>query len=397
MIDYLKLIGRQHELFESDYLAYFEELSYHVKSAKILVIGGAGSIGRSVVNELFKLKPSILHVVDISENGLVELVRGLRSTIGYSDGEFKTFAIDCGSQEFKAMMSVKELRYDYIFNFSALKHVRGERDPFTLMRMVRVNIFNSINILKLPASNNVKKYFCVSTDKAANPVNLMGASKRIMENFLIRESERCKISMARFANVAFSDGSLLDGFSRRITSVQPLSAPLDVKRYFVTFRESAILCMMSAFFGKNREIYFPKLSQDKHLIGFDEIAYRYLENIGYEPLICSSEEEARISIKESISNGKWPCYFFESDTTGEKACEEFYTSNEIINLTKYTEIGLISLAPNYDSIALDEFTKNIKDCLKRKTWTKLDLTEAFCKILPDLNYVDSGKYLDDKM
>jgi FlaA1/EpsC-like NDP-sugar epimerase len=397
LINYLKLIGRERDLFNVDYSDHFLELSILVRSSRILVIGGAGSIGRSVVYEMFKLKPSLLHVVDISENGLVELVRGLRSTLGYIEGEFKTFAIDCGGKEFMALMSEKNTRYDYVFNFSALKHVRGERDPYTLMRMVQVNILNSIAVLEMPACRNLKNYFCVSTDKAANPVNLMGASKRIMEKFLIRESRKHSISMARFANVAFSDGSLLDSFSRRISNLQPLSAPIDVERYFVTFRESAILCLMAGFLGKNREIYFPKLSEEKHLIGFKDIAFRYLESIGYEPHICSSEEEARSSIKDCLARRQWPCYFFQSDTTGEKSFEEFYTDSEAVNFNKYHEIGLISLEKKYDQSVLDEFVITINDLLERGSWNKYDLTNTFYKVLPDLNYFDSGKYLDEKM
>jgi FlaA1/EpsC-like NDP-sugar epimerase len=397
LIDYLKLIGRERELFNADYGAHLLELSNLVRLSKILVIGGAGSIGRSVVYEMFKLNPSVLHVVDINENGLVELVRGLRSTLGYIEGEFKTFAIDCGGNEFMALMSEKNIRYDYVFNFSAMKHVRGERDPYTLMRMVRVNILNSIAVLKMPACQNLKNYFCVSTDKAANPVNLMGASKRIMEKFLIKESSERSISMARFANVAFSDGSLLDGFSRRISNCQPLSAPIDVERYFVTFRESAILCLMSGFLGQNREIYFPKLSEEKHLIGFKEIAFRYLESIGYKPHICSSEEEARSSIKDCLTRRQWPCYFFQSDTTGEKSFEEFYTASEVVNFSKYHEIGLIYLDQKYNESVLNEFITTIHDLLKRGSWSKYDLTNTFYKVLPDLNYYDSGKYLDEKM
>ena len=240
----LSLIGRESELFNEDIADNSSQLKSLLKNSKFLVIGGSGSIGQAVTNEIFKRDPKALHVVDISENNMVELVRDLRSTIGYGSGEFKTFAVDCGSIEFEALMH-REGPYDYIFNLSALKHVRSEKDPFTLMRMIIVNIFNTLKTAQIARETGTKKYFCVSTDKAANPVNMMGASKRIMEMFLMRESITQDISMARFANVAFSDGSLLHGFNQRFTKKQPFSAPNDVRRYFVTPQESGELCLLS--------------------------------------------------------------------------------------------------------------------------------------------------------
>jgi FlaA1/EpsC-like NDP-sugar epimerase len=240
----LNIIGRDKELFSSDIESYQIKLLDTVSNSRFLVIGGAGSIGQAVTKEIFKRGPATLHVVDISENNMVELVRDIRSTIGYGEGEFRTFAIDCGGGEFEALVST-EGPYDYVFNLSALKHVRSESDPYTLMRMIMVNIFNTIKTLRLAKKMGATKYFCVSTDKAANPVNMMGASKRIMEMFLMRESLTQEISMARFANVAFSDGSLLHGFNQRFAKKQPFSAPNDVRRYFVTPQESGELCLLS--------------------------------------------------------------------------------------------------------------------------------------------------------
>jgi FlaA1/EpsC-like NDP-sugar epimerase len=317
----LEVIGRTNELFGSDIQTFSGELNDTVSKSKFLIIGGAGSIGQAVTREIFKRDPEVIHVVDISENNMVELVRDLRSTLGYGSGEFRTFAIDCGSVEFEALMT-EEGPYDYVFNLSALKHVRSEKDPYTLMRMIMVNVFNTIKTLRLAKKMNAKKYFCVSTDKAANPVNMMGASKRIMEMFLMRESLTQDISMARFANVAFSDGSLLHGFNQRIAKKQPFSAPNDVRRYFVTAQESGELCLLSGLLGNNRDIFFPKLSEHLHLITFSEIAVRYLRERGYEPYECESEEEARDRADELIANKQWPCYFFNSDTTGEKDFEE---------------------------------------------------------------------------
>ena len=249
----LDMIGRSEELFSSDLLRLNGELSDLVRGARFLVIGGAGSIGQAVTREIFQRDPLALHVVDLSENNMVELVRTIRSSIGYGSGDFRTFSIDCGSSEFDALVSSNK-DYDYILNLSALKHVRSEKDPYTLMRMVQVNILNAINTARSALKCNAKKYFCVSTDKAANPVNMMGASKRIMELFLMRESLSQPISMARFANVAFSDGSLLHGFRQRIANRQPISSPNDVRRYFISPQESGELCLLSCLMGGNRDI-----------------------------------------------------------------------------------------------------------------------------------------------
>ncbi len=239
MIDpVLKLIGRNTELFEDDIKTFDSDLKLMVQNSKFLVIGGAGSIGQAVVKEIFKRNPQVLHVVDISENNLVELVRDIRSSLGYIDGDFRTYALDCASSEYEALIKNRKYPYDYILNLSALKHVRSEKDPYTLMRLIRVNIFNADALAKQAIEQKSKKYFCVSTDKAANPVNMMGASKRIMEMFMMKRSLDTKISMARFANVAFSDGSLLHGFNQRMQKKQPIAAPQDVKRYFVTPKES---------------------------------------------------------------------------------------------------------------------------------------------------------------
>lgn len=250
----LNLIGRTEALFSRDISNYEVQLKEKIATSKFLVIGGAGSIGQAVTKEIFKRNPLKLHVVDISENNLVELVRDLRSEFGYTDGEFATFALDIGSVEYDAFINF-DGNYDYVLNLSALKHVRSEKDPFTLMRMIDVNIFNTEKTIKQSFEKGVKKYFCVSTDKAANPVNMMGASKKIMEYYLMKYSSQITISTARFANVAFSDGSLLHGFNQRILKKQPIVAPNDIKRYFVTPQESGELCLMSCLFGENRDIF----------------------------------------------------------------------------------------------------------------------------------------------
>ena len=392
----LSLIGRNSELFEDDIKIHGKELNDIISSSSFLVIGGAGSIGQAVTKEIFKRNPKKLHVVDISENNMVELVRDIRSSLGYIDGEFATFALDIGSIEYDAFIK-SDGKYDYVLNLSALKHVRSEKDPFTLMRMVEVNIFNTDKTLKQSIENNTKKYFCVSTDKAANPVNMMGASKRIMEMFAMRRSLEIKVSMARFANVAFSDGSLLYGFEQRIKKGQPITAPKDVKRYFVTPKESGELCLMSCIFGENRDIFFPKLSEKLHLITFSDITIKYLQNLGYEPYICESEEEARALAKTLPKQGKWPCYFFLSDTTGEKEFEEFFTDKEVLDLNRFQNIGIIKNKPIFNEKKLNEFEKNVKEMLNSLKWTKEDILREFLKLIPDFRHKETGKYLDERM
>jgi len=392
----LDLIGRDSELFEDDIQKHDSELRRIVLSSSFLVMGGAGSIGQAVVKEIFKRNPKKLHVVDISENNMVELVRDIRSSIGYIDGEFATFALDIGSIEYDAFIKA-DGKYDYVLNLSALKHVRSEKDPFTLMRMIEVNIENTDKTVKQSFENGSKKYFCVSTDKAANPVNMMGASKRIMEMFLMRRSLEMPISTARFANVAFSDGSLLHGFNQRIQKRQPLSAPNDVKRYFVTPKESGELCLMSCLLGENRDIFFPKLSEKLHLITFADIAVKYLEKLGYEPYLCESEEEARELSKTLPDEGKWPCYFFSSDTTGEKDFEEFFTIDETLDMSRFENLGIIKNEANFDNKKLKHFTKIISTCKEKREWTKEEIVELFFEMIPDFGHKETGKYLDGRM
>jgi FlaA1/EpsC-like NDP-sugar epimerase len=360
------------------------------------VLGGAGSIGSAVVKEIFARNPQKLHVVDISENNLAELVRDIRSTFGYIDGDFATFALDIGSIEYDAFIS-QDGKYDYVLNLSALKHVRSEKDPFTLMRMIDVNIFNTDKTIAQAIQKRTKKYFCVSTDKAANPVNMMGASKRIMEMFLMRRSKYIKISTARFANVAFSDGSLLHSFNMRLQKQQPIVAPSDVKRYFVTPKESGELCLMSALFGENRDIFFPKLDEKMHLVSFADIAVKYLKAQGYEPYLCKSEEEARSLVHTLPKEGKYPCLFTTSDTTGEKDFEEFYTDDELLDMNKFQTMGIIKNEPIYDDAKLNAFTKAIKNFKTVRKWTKEDLVNEFFKLIPNFEYEDKKKYLDGKM
>ena len=392
----LKLIGRNKLLLTNDIKAYSEKLKVIISNSTFLVIGGAGSIGQAVVKEIFKRNPIKIHVVDINENNLTELARDIRSSLGYIKGDFKTFALDVGSLEYDAFIK-NDGKYDYVLNLSALKHVRSEEDPFTLMRMIDVNIFNTDKTIRQSIENGAKKYFCVSTDKAANPINMMGASKRIMEMFLMRRSLDINISTARFANVAFSDGSLLHGFNQRIDKRQPIAAPNDIKRYFVTPQESGEICLMSCIFGKNRDIFFPKLSEALHLISFSDIAVKYLKDRGYEAHICSSEDEARELIKILPQQGKWPCLFTKSDTTGEKDYEEFYTDKEVLDMDRFDNLGVIINNPKFDENQLNNFEEAITQLKSCMIWDKKSILDEFFKMLPQFEYYDNGKYLDGKM
>ncbi len=396
MSNILSLIGRSQELFVNDISAHNEQLKSIVSSSSFLVLGGAGSIGQAVTKEIFKRNPKKLHVVDISENNMVELVRDIRSSFGYISGDFQTFALDIGSVEYDAFIKA-DGKYDYVLNLSALKHVRSEKDPFTLMRMIDVNVFNTDKTIQQSVENGSKKYFCVSTDKAANPVNMMGASKRIMEMFLMRRSEEIAISTARFANVAFSDGSLLHGFNQRIQKRQPIVAPNDIKRYFVTPQESGELCLMSCIFGENRDIFFPKLSEALHLITFADIAVKYLQQLGYEPFLCKSEDEARELAETLPALGKWPCLFTSSDTTGEKDFEEFFTDKETLDMARFENLGVIKNEPVYQQDLLNLFEKSIADYKKEKSWSKEQIVELFHQMIPGFGHKETGKYLDSKM
>jgi FlaA1/EpsC-like NDP-sugar epimerase len=392
----LELLGRTAPLFDVDVSLHEKELSSLVTASRFLVIGGAGSIGQAVTREIFKRRPKALDVVDISENNMVELVRDIRSTLGYIDGQFRTFAIDCGGREFDALMRAGS-GYDYVLNLSALKHVRSEKDPFTLMRLVEVNVLNTVKTIEQAAERGARKYFCVSTDKAANPVNMMGASKRIMEMFLMRASRSLPISTARFANVAFSDGSLLHGFNQRFAKRQPISAPNDVRRYFVTPQESGELSLMSCLLGDNRDIFFPKLSEQLDLTRFSDIAVRYLAHLGFEAHECASEDEARGRSAELISQKKWPCYFFASDTTGEKDFEEFYTGAETLDMSRFNGIGIVKNEPTVDTERLEYFTRTISTIRGRPVWDKPEIVDLFNEMIPGFAHKETGKYLDGRM
>jgi len=394
--DALSLIGRREPLFVDDIKEHEQTLNAMVRRSRFLVVGAAGTIGQAVCREIFRRDPLALHAVDISENNLVELVRSIRSSSGYISGDFQTYSLDCGSELFATFLAAQD-GYDVVLNLSALKHVRSEQNPYTLMRLIQTNVTNASRLAGLARDAGVSRFFCVSTDKAAEPANMMGASKRIMELFLSRESLTLPVVMARFANVAFSDGSLLYGFNQRFLQRQPLSAPNDVKRYFMTSQEAGELCLLASLLGASSEILFPKYSECWKSIRFSDIAQRYLLARGYEPHLCLSEEEARSEARSLIAKGRWPVYFFSTDTTGEKTEEQFYTDDEEVDLTRFLNVGVIKQKMTFDPRALDQFSSGLNRLLERRSWSKADLVALFEATLPNFNHLSKDRYLDERM
>lgn len=395
----LDLIGRKAPLFVKDFEKSQPAMQSFFKDSRILVVGGAGSIGQEVVKLLARYDLAALHVVDISENNLTELTRDFRSSIGYIEGETRFLPLNANHHAFDAYLAA-QVPFDIVLNFSALKHVRSEKDPWSLMRMVETNVVIAKKLLDYADKVTAKKYFCVSTDKAQNPANLMGASKRVMECFLSNGAHRkgkTPVSTARFANVAFSDGSLLYGFKRRLEKLQPLSAPSDIRRYFVSGEEAGKLCMLSIAMGNDQEIFFPRLDEQKETESFANVARKFLKSLNIEPLECETEDEARSAVPSARDEGKWPCLFFKSDTTGEKPMEEFFAENDDIDWTRFDDMGVIKGIPTASLETLQLFETRLAQMQQSGQWEKLALTTAIEEVLPGFSHEDKGKYLDDKM
>lgn len=399
MTDFCRTIERSPLLFHQDLSCCNSDLTEIIQGSRFLIVGGAGSIGQAVVKQLLQRKPLALHVIDLSENNLAELVRDIRSSnvkTVHESKEFRTFALDVNSDEFDYFIEVHN-NYDYIFNLAALKHVRSEKDPYTLMRMLQVNVLLAGKLAKIAAAMGVRKYFSVSSDKASNPVNIMGASKRIMEMMLYKQKDRVPVVSARFANVAFSDGSLLHSFKMRIEKCQPIVAPTDIKRYFISDEEAGQLCVIAALLGENGDIFFPKLDSSTKLVALSKIACNYVQSQGYIPMMCDSEEEARSRVKELSDVGKWPCFFSKTDTTGEKPFEEFYDIEEQIDQERFSAIGIVKNFPNFDASRIDKFESSILELINHRTWTKEQLVNLVSATVPQFRHMELGKSLDEKM
>ena len=383
----LELIQRNEPVFEHDYQRYLPEITEAVKQSRILVVGAAGSIGSTVVEELFRLGPAALHAVDINENGLADLVRNLRSSAGYTTADFLTICSDPLHGRSDALVRANG-PYDIILNFAAIKHVRSEKDAFTLARMFATNVQLMRHLARWAEVCKAKTLFSVSTDKAANPANLMGASKRLMEMVGFAHGGG-RFSTARFANVAFSNGSLLKAFWDRLDKGQPLSAPSNITRFFITHQEAARLCLLELLVGPKDTVAVPRAPGEIELTSFVDVARNVLKTRGYEPLLCESEEEARAT---RPVNGKWPCFFFESDTSGEKPFEEFVAEGEELIASPFEEIGLIGKLMQPDAAALERVL-----AIDPITMSKEEVINRVADVVPGFDHVETGKNLDQRM
>ena len=392
-----KVVMRQESMFRPDIEAHAQTLTDAISGKSVLVIGGAGSIGSSFVKAILPFKPKTLVVVDINENALAEQTRDLRSTNGmYIPDEVISYPMDYASPSFKHMMD-KRKGFDVVANFSAHKHVRSEKDIYSIEALLRNNVINAKKLLDILKTYPPKAYFCVSTDKAANPVNIMGASKRIMEDLIFCYSEYFPVKTARFANVAFSTGSLPAGFVERLGKHQPLSAPLDVKRYFVSLEESGQICMLSCFLGNNREIFFPKL-REAQMMTFDAIAENFLRAHGYEPLYCNSDDEAKDKMQAlSVTDKSYPVHFAKSDTSGEKMYEEFFTDEESVDQNRFSSLGVVTDKALPSKGKLETLISSLDNAFEDPDLEKERIVTLLEDYLGNFEHIETGKSLDSKM
>lgn len=391
------VIYRDVSMFEDDIYENRKLILEKIRGKSVLVIGGAGSIGASFIKAILGFEPASLVVVDYNENALAELTRELRSTKGmYIPKDFVTYPMDFASPVFEKMFRRRE-GFDIVANFSAHKHVRSEKDIYSVEALLQNNVLHAKKLLDLLVEYPPEEYFCVSTDKAANPVNIMGASKRIMEDLIFSYSDKFPVKTARFANVAFSNGSLPAGFLARIQKLQPLSAPSDVRRYFVSPEESGQICMLACVLGKNREIFFPLL-EESQMVTFDKIASALLQEYGYEVLECNSDEEAvekAVELKEG--SNRYPVHYTASNTSGEKAYEEFYTDLETIDMNRMKALGVVTGKDIPNKGNIEVLLKKLEDVFDKKDVTKEEIVEIIKAYLPNFEHIETGKSLDSKM
>lgn len=391
------ITSRPSSMFIPDIEANKEQLSKEISGKSILVIGGAGSIGASYIHAVLPFKPSKLIVVDLSEYGLTELTRDLRSTYGmYVPDEYRTYTLNFSDPIFERIFR-EEKGFDIVANFSAHKHVRSEKDKYSVQALIENNVIKAKKLLDLLTEYPPKHFFCVSTDKAANPVNIMGASKRIMEDMIMAYTSKFKVTTARFANVAFSNGSLLAGFIDRMMKKQPLAAPSDIRRYFVSPEESGQICMLACMLGHNGEIFFPKLGEEK-MITFSSICDRFLESLGYEKKECATDDEAKKFAAEMPEDSKiYPVIYFKSDTTGEKDYEEFYVPGEKLNMTRFSSLGVIEEVGSRPMQELNRFFTELENLFAEPDFTKEEVVAAIKRFIPNFEHIEKGKNLDQKM
>ena len=387
---------RENSFFENDLINNKQKLTKEIKEKSILVIGGAGTIGSSYIKAALRYHPSKLIVVDTNENGLTELTRTLRSDSNIIVPEsYLTYPMSFSSKVFYKMAK-SHGTFDIVANFAAHKHVRSEKDSFSIEAMIKNNVLDAKKFLDYLKLNKPSHFFCVSTDKAANPVNVMGGSKKMMENVIMSYSRDLKITTARFANVAFSNGSLLYGYMERLLQRQPISCPSDVKRFFVSPEESGEICLLTSILGNSGDIYFPKLNENQ-MVNFKAITEDFFKYLNKDIMICKSEKEAKEIASKRSDNSSYPVYFFKTDTSGEKLYEEFYTSEDEVNFNLYKSIGVISnsLKPSFSEMEVT--IKKIETFFKKESYNKEDIIKIMNKILPNFNHIETGKSLDQKM
>ena len=387
---------REKSFFDNDLINNKEKLNNEIKGKSILVIGGAGTIGSSYIKAALRYNPSKLIVVDTNENGLTELTRTLRSDSNIIVPEsYLTYPMSFNSDVFYKMLKKQGL-FDIVANFAAHKHVRSEKDSFSIEAMIKNNVLDAKQFLDYLKLNKPSHFFCVSTDKAANPVNVMGGSKKLMENVIMSYSKDLKITTARFANVAFSNGSLLYGYIERLLQRQPISCPSDVKRFFVSPEESGEICLLTCILGNSGDIYFPKLNENQ-LVNFKSITEDFFKYLNKKIKICKSEKEAKEIASNLSDSSSYPVYYFKTDTSGEKLYEEFYTSDDEINLDKFQSIGVIknSYKPNY--LEVESVVNQMSELFSRESYNKQDIINIMINLIPNFSHIETGKSLDQKM
>ena len=389
---------REISLLKDDFKKYHSELEQKINNKSVLVIGGAGTIGSSYIKAILKFNIAKLVVVDINENGLTELVRDIRSSGGYNiPDELITYPVNFGDRVFEKLFQFHG-PFEIVANFAAHKHVRSEKDIFSIEAMIENNVLRARKLLDILLQYPPEHFFCVSTDKAANPVNIMGASKKLMEELIMAYSDKLPIVTARFANVAFSNGSLPLGFLERIQKKQPWSCPRGIRRFFVSPQESGELCLMASIMGESGDIFFPKLDEDRDMIPFDQIAIDLLKTLGLTPDICQTEDEARqkaLSLNELSTS--YPIYFFGSDTSGEKSFEEFFTENEKLELEQFVNLGVVKNSKKRPVKEIDEIFERLHLLFTSSEITKAKIVEILKEYLPNFAHIETGKGLDSQM
>jgi len=387
---------RDVSMFQSDIDNFKTQLTSEIASKSVLVIGGAGTIGSSFIKALLKFKPAKLIVVDTNENGLTELTRDLRSEQGqYIPSTFLTYPMNFGDSVFEKMF-LKHAPFDIVANFAAHKHVRSEKDQFSIEAMITNNVFKANSFLDLLLKHKPKHFFCVSTDKAANPVNVMGASKKLMEELILSYTDQIKITTARFANVAFSNGSLLAGYIDRIFKKQPISCPEDVKRFFVSPEESGQICLLACVLGTSGDIFFPKL-ESHTMINFKDITLNFFKTMGVKVSQCDSDEEARQGMEVCSKENTYPVYFFKSDTSGEKLYEEFYTKDDTLELDKFESLGVIENTSRPSKLNIQQCMFSLQTLMNEPNYSKASIIAVMKEFIPDFDHIETGKNLDQKM